>query len=172
LALAPLFATADGGPRPRDTARMALLFAVVLAVVLAATVLPFLPDGGLREIYDRTVGYQASRRSPFSVWGQLDSGETWRAVASASAVGLALLVALVPRRKQPLQVAALAAAVLIAVQLAASHWFYLYVVWFAPLALVALMAAYRVPGDDAPSEPRWVQVVSPAAPAPAAAGST
>ena len=172
LALAPLFATADGGPRRRDTVRTALLFALVLAVVVAATVLPFLPDGGLREIYDRTVGYQASRRSPFSVWGQLDSGETWRTVVSVCAVGLALLVAFVPRRKQPLQVAALAAAVLIAVQLAASHWFYLYIVWFAPLALVALMAAHRVPGDDAPSEIRWVQVVSPAAPAPAAAGST
>ena len=37
--------------------------------------LPFLPDGGLREIYDRTVGYQASRPSPFSVWGQDESLE-------------------------------------------------------------------------------------------------
>jgi hypothetical protein len=172
LALAPLFATADRGPRRRDTGRTALLFAVVLFAVLAATVLPFMPDGGLREIYDRTVGYQASRRSPFSIWGQLDSGETWRAVVSALAVALALLVAVVPRRKQPLQVAALAAAVLIAVQLAASHWFYLYIVWFAPLALVALMGAYRLPGEEPSVDARRKEVVSAAPPAPAAAGST
>ena len=29
--------------------------------------------GGLREFYDRTLGYQASRSSPFSVWGQAPS---------------------------------------------------------------------------------------------------
>ena len=27
------------------------------------------PDGGVRELYDRTIGYQAGRPSPFSVWG-------------------------------------------------------------------------------------------------------
>jgi hypothetical protein len=57
------------------------------------------------------------------------------------------------------QIAALAAAVLIAFQIAADHWFYLYVVWFAPLVFVALFAAYeRVDGgqwtvDSAESEP-------------------
>ena len=28
-------------------------------------------------------------------------------------------------------------------QLTVSHWFYLYIVWFAPLAFVALMAPWR-----------------------------
>ena len=32
--------------------------------------IPFVPDGGLRELYDRTLGYQVSRPSPFSIWGQ------------------------------------------------------------------------------------------------------
>jgi hypothetical protein len=63
---------------------------------------------------------------------------------------LALAVALSPRRKTPAQVAALAAAVLVAVQLGATHWFYLYVVWFAPLALVALMAPWRGPARAGP----------------------
>jgi len=142
LALAPLFATADAGPTPRATLRNVAIFTVVLAVVVAATFLPFMPDGGLRELYDRTLGYQASRRSPFSVWGQLDGGETYRSVMTGLALLLAVAVAFVPRRKTPLQVAALGAAVLIAVQLAASHWFYLYVVWFFPLALVALFGVY------------------------------
>ena len=34
---------------------------------------------------------------------------------------------------------ALAAAVLIALQLAVTHWFYLYLVWFAPLVFIALL---------------------------------
>ena len=62
---------------------------------------------------------------------------------------LALAVAFVPAAQDPVQVAALAAAVLIAVQLGVTHWFYLYVVWFAPLALVALMAPVARPGPGA-----------------------
>jgi hypothetical protein len=142
LALAPLFATADLGSTRRSTLRNLAIFVAVLAIVLAATFLPFMPDGGLRELYDRTLGYQASRRSPFSVWGQLDNGETYRSIMTGLALLLAVAVAFVPRRKTPLQVAALGAAVLITVQLAASHWFYLYVVWFFPLALVALFGVY------------------------------
>ena len=52
---------------------------------------------------------------------------------------LAAGVAFVPRRKTAVQVAALGAAVLIAVQLGLSHWFYLYIVWWLPLALIALL---------------------------------
>lgn len=184
LALAPLFATAtgpatpaalavagDGGTpagrqRPRRI-RDLLVFALALALVLAAVFVPFLPEGGLREIYDRTVGYQASRGSPFSVWGQIDSGETWRTVVSVAAVVLALLVAFVPRRKDAVQVAALGAAVLIAVQLAASHWFYLYVVWFAPLTLVALFGAHRpARSPQAPAPARSTSHVHPSQPRP------
>ena len=115
------------------------MFAVALAATLAVTVLPFIPDGGPRELYDRTVGYQAGRGSPFSVWGQTDLGLAADAVKVA-AVGLALLVAFVPRRAGDRQVAALGAAVLIALQLPVNHWFYLYVVWFLPFVLVALGA--------------------------------
>ena len=151
LALAPLFATADNGPTKRVTLRNVALFMAALAIVLVAAFLPFVPDGGLREIYDRTLGYQAARRSPFSVWGQIADGEAYRGVMTGVALALAVAVAFVPRRKTPLQVAALGAAVLVAVQLAASHWFYLYVVWFFPLALVALFGAYsgaRPPDSD------------------------
>jgi hypothetical protein len=139
LALAPLFATAQAAPGKRALLRTVLIFTAALAAIAAATFLPFMPDGGLRELYDRTLGYQASRRSPFSVWGQIDDGETFRSIVSGLAVLLALALAFVPRHKTPVQVAALAAAVLIAVQLAASHWFYLYIVWFTPLALVAFL---------------------------------
>ena len=119
-------------------------------------VLPFLPDGGPRELYDRTLGYQASRSSPFSVWGLAPSLEFLRPLARAGAIALALAVALWPRRKTPAQVAALAAAVLIAVQLGATHWFYFYVVWFLPLVLAALFVAQRGEGlsDRRPKPPQ------------------
>jgi Glycosyltransferase family 87 len=126
LALAPLFAR-----------RRPVVFAIALAVTLAVTVLPFVPDGGLRELYDRTLGYQAGRDSPFSVWGQTDL-DWLHTIVKAGAVGLALLVAVLPRRPTTRQVAALGAAVLIALQLPVDHWFYLYVVWFVPLVLAAL----------------------------------
>jgi hypothetical protein len=131
LALAPLFAR-----------RRPLVFGIALAMTLAITVLPFITDGGPRELYDRTLGYQAARGSPFSIWGQEPSLEWLQTVLKVAAIGLALLVAFVPRRPSERQVAALGAAVLIAFQLPVTHWFYLYVVWFVPFVLVAMFAAY------------------------------
>jgi hypothetical protein len=136
-ALAPLFATGTGERRWRSAA----VFAVVFAAVAAGAVLPFLPDGGVREFYDRTLGYQATRGSPFSVWGQAPSLDFLQPVARAAAVALALGLALWPRFRSPVQLAALAAAVTIAVQLTATHWFYFYVVWFLPFVLVAAFSA-------------------------------
>jgi hypothetical protein len=138
-ALAPLFATADGERRWRG----ALVFGLGFAAVALAVTLPFVPDGGLRELYDRTLGYQATRSSPFSVWGQAPSLDFLQPVARAAAVALALAVALYPRFKTPVQIAALAAAVTIAVQLTASHWFYFYVVWFLPFVLVASFGSHE-----------------------------
>ena len=109
---------------------------------------PFVPDDGLRELYDRTLGYQLSRPSPFSVWGQAESLSWLQTAVKVAAVLLALGVAFRPRAPDSRQLAALGAAVLIALQLAATHWFYLYVVWFVPFVLVALFAAQRdVPGE-------------------------
>ena len=121
-----------------------------LRAVSALLILPFLPDGGSRELYDRTLGYQASRSSPFSVWGLAPSLDFLRPVERAGAVVLALAVALWPRRKTPAQVAALAAAVVIAVQLGATHWFYFYVVWFLPLVLAALFVVAAGAGSADP----------------------
>ena len=139
-ALAPLFATAQGERRWRG----AIWFSIAFAAVAAACVLPFLPDGGLRDFYDRTLGYQATRSSPFSVWGQAPSLDFAQPVVRAAAAALAVAVAFYPRFKTAIQIAALAAAVTIAVQLTASHWFYFYVVWFLPFVLVATFGTQRV----------------------------
>jgi hypothetical protein len=140
-ALAPLFATATGERRWRS----AVVFGIVFVLVGVVLVVPFLPPGGVREFYDHTLGYQAARSSPFSVWGQAPSLDFLQDVERVAAAGLAIAVALWPRRKSPAQIAALAAAVVIAVQLGATHWFYFYVVWFLPLALAAMFWAQRDP---------------------------
>ncbi len=139
LALAPLFATATGERRWRS----ALIFSLAFVLVGLAVTLPFLPDGGLRELYDRTFGYQASRGSPFSIWGLAPALEFLQTATRVLAVALGIAVAFVPRRKTPAQVAALGAAVIIATQAGGTHWFYFYVVWFLPLVLAAIFLAHE-----------------------------
>jgi Glycosyltransferase family 87 len=141
-ALAPLFARGIGRWRTWHVVAGLAAF----AAVVAAAFLPFVPShGGLRAVYDRTVGYQAGRDSPFSVWGLYPALHWLQTVVKVMAVALALLVAFVPRRRSLAQVAALGAAVLLAIQLAVNHWFYLYIPWFTPFVLFTLFAAYRSP---------------------------
>jgi len=131
--MAPMLLTYDGWKL-----RRMLLFAGGFAAVTVAVMLWPAIDPGLGVFYERTVGAQAGRSSPFSVWGQDESLE-WLRVALLAATGaLSIALAFVPRRKSLLQVAALSAALLIGVQLTLHHWFYLYIVWFFPLMLVAL----------------------------------
>jgi uncharacterized membrane protein len=139
LALAPLFATATGERRWRGAA----IAIAVIALVCVVTLVPFIPHGGLRHVYDRTLGSQLGRSSPFSIWGEHSSLHALWTAVKVAVVGLAVLVAFVPKRKTPVQVAALGAAVLVALQIAQVHWFYLYIVWFLPFALVAFFAPYE-----------------------------
>jgi len=136
LALAPLFAAGTGERRLRST----LLFGAVFVAVWALVLLPLLPDGGLREFYDRTFGYQASRGSPFSVWGLEPSLGWLQELARALPVVLGVAFFFVPRKRSATQIAALGAALLIATQVGSTHWFYFFIVWWIPYALVALFA--------------------------------
>ena len=97
-------------------------------------------DPGLHTFWDRTIAYQAGRDSPFSIWGQLSALEPLRIAILVGVGALSVLLALRPKRKSLVQVAAFAAALLIGVELTMHHWFYLYIVWFYPLLLVALVA--------------------------------
>jgi hypothetical protein len=139
LALAPMFATYrdPGSTRPRW--RQTLLFCAAFGVVAAVVMLPALLGGGLDDFWDRTIGFQESRGSPFSIWGFEGDLGTPQALVKGAAVLLALVVAFVPSRRDVVTLAALGAAVLIAAQLGVTHWFYLYITWFLPLVLVALL---------------------------------
>jgi hypothetical protein len=109
-------------------------------------------DPGLHTVYDRTIAYQADRDSPFSIWGQAPSLEPLRIAILAIVGTLAIGFAFWPRRKTLTQVAALSAALLIGLQLTAEYWFYLYIVWFYPLLLVAMSSL-----EKAPSRATWEQ---------------
>ncbi len=145
LVLGPMLLTLDGW-KPRKLALYAGGFAVV---TVAAMLWPAI-DPGLKVFYERTIAAQAGRSSPFSIWGQDESLE-WLRVALLAATGaLAIALAFVPRKKSLLQVAALSAALILGVEITLHHWFYLYIVWFFPLMLVALALLERTeePGPE------------------------
>ena len=152
LGLAPLLATVD-----RKAGRTAL-FVAGFAAVCAVALLPLLGD--LDTFYDRTLGFQAGRDSPFSIWGLYEWDGAQLAVQIA-AVALAIVLAVVPRRHDLPGLAAQCAAVLVALQLATGYWFYLYIVWFFPLVMLALLgprpaaepAAARVEEETRREEP-------------------
>ncbi|HTR75676.1 MAG TPA: glycosyltransferase 87 family protein [Solirubrobacterales bacterium] len=146
LMLAPMLLTYDGW-KPRKLLLFAGGFA---AVTVAAMTWPAI-NPGLHTFYERTIAAQAGRVSPFSIWGQDTSLEPIR-VALLLATGLlALALAFVPRKKTLLQVAAFSAALMLGVQITLHHWFYLYIVWFFPLMLIAL-ALLEPTEEPAPEE--------------------
>ena len=118
--------------RPVLLASAAAVFAIALMLVHPAV------DPGLATFYERTVESQLDRSSPFSIWGQVDGLDSVQRLVLVGAGALAILVAFVPKERSIAQVAALAAAVMIAAQLAVDHWFYLYIPWFCGLVFVAL----------------------------------
>jgi hypothetical protein len=159
LALAPLLCTHGlGGLSRGRQARAVLLFALAFVATAAVVSIPALAHNSLHTIYERTIAYQDSRESPFSLWGLYGRPpgiEYAQAAVQGAAIALALAVAFLPRRADLIGLAATAAAVLIAVELGINHWFYLYIPWFFGLAIFALLGQFSyapVAQGDAPSE--------------------
>jgi hypothetical protein len=145
LALGPLFLRGlDARPRPRKL----LAYAFAYSATIAVAMLPVLLDHNLRAFWDDSIRYQANRAAPFSIWGLWGGLGLAQHIVQGAAAMLALAVAVFPRGRRTVpQVAALGAAVLIALQLGVTYWFYLYIVWFFPLVIVALFGAHPVSGD-------------------------
>jgi hypothetical protein len=154
LALGPLFATygaTDGGREGavRRYAKVVIPFTIAFGLTILVVSFQALQDPGLSTFWHRTIGEQGGRDSPFSIWGQAHSLGWLQAVVKAALVGLAVLVAFRPRRRDHVTVAALGAAVLLGMELTVDHWFYLYIPWFLPFLLIALLAAGTLPlGGD------------------------
>jgi hypothetical protein len=140
LALAPLLVRGIDSRRPRW--RSVLGYTIAFAVTLVVAMLPVLLHHNLHAFWRDTVSYQSKRSSPFSIWGLWGGLGLVQHLAEGAAVALALVAAVVPRRRTLIEVAALGAAVLIALQLVANYWLYAYIVWFYPLVVVALFGAH------------------------------
>lgn len=156
LGLAPLFFSVTRGGRFFSRASLGYILAF-LATCGAMLGVAALLGSGPGEIWQRTVAFQADRGSPFSVWG-LWGWPGPQKVVQGAAVLFCLALSVVPRgaRSTP-RLAALAAAALIALQLGVDHWFYLYIVWFFPAVMVALLARApaRSPGPVGAPRPQY-----------------
>jgi len=139
FALAPLFLRGvDPPPRRRDVVRYALAFAATVAIAM----LPVLLDNNWHAFWHDTIAYQAGRTSPFSIWGLWGGLGIEQHLVQGATVALAIAVMIVPRRRGLVEVAALGAAILIALQLGAGYWLYSYIVWFFPFVVVALFGNF------------------------------
>jgi hypothetical protein len=173
LALGPLMLRGvDGRARPADVplanapmARRATRSVIVYMLAFAATTLaaflPVLLDNNLSAFWHDSIAYQASRGAPFSVWGLYGGLSIEQHIVQGAGVALGLAVAFVPRRRDIVTVAALGAAVIIAIQLGVTYWFYLYIVWFFPLVIVALFGSYPA-GEGAGAVAERAEVAVPA----------
>jgi hypothetical protein len=158
LLLAPLFLRGRGSsfPRPRSIAAYVLAYGLTIVVVM----LPVLLRDNLHAFWHDSIVYQANRTSPFSVWGLWGGLSFEQHLVQGATIALAVLVAFFPRRRGVVEVAALAGAVMIAVELSASYWLYSYIVWFFPLVAIALFGSF-------PSrEPETLSELRVPAPAP------
>jgi hypothetical protein len=119
------------------------------ATVVAFSIVLLEPSVGhaLRVFWDRTVSWQLSRESPFSIWDWrqyhargIPNLEIPQRFLQALLVAVALVFALVPRRKTPLQLAALTGVLLLGFEMVLTHWSYLYIPWFFPFVAYATLA--------------------------------
>ncbi|HYX89029.1 MAG TPA: hypothetical protein VE753_06640 [Gaiellaceae bacterium] len=152
LVVAPLWASyPDGLRRPREKVAFVAAFAAATAVAFSILLLEPSLLHALRVFWDRTIPTQVNRESPFSIWdwrqyhaGLPDLHILQRVLEALLAFG-AVAVYFVPRRKSPLQLAALTAALLLGFELVLTHWFYLYLPWFFPFAAFAVLAPAAEP---------------------------
>ena len=144
FALAPLFLRGIGD---WPTRRQILQFCVAFALVIVVAMVPVLVKHDLHAFWHDSIAYQSDRVTPFSIYGLWGGLGLLQHLLQGAAVALAIVVAILPGRRGTMQVAALGAAVLIALQLTVNYWLYPYIVWFFPLVLVALFASHPEPGQ-------------------------
>jgi hypothetical protein len=151
LLVLPLWLGYPNARRARPAVATLLAFALASVVVFFVLLLEPSPVHAARVFYDRTVSFQIGRDSPFSLWDWrqyhakgLPDLRALQLVLQAALVAGAVLLAWVPRERSPLRLVALTAAVLIGFELVLTHWFYLYLPWFYPFVVLALVAP--VPG--------------------------
>jgi hypothetical protein len=161
FALAPLLLRGTGErPRGREIAAFIVAFGVTVVVVM----LPVVLNNDLTPFWRDSIQYQSNRVTPFSVWGLWGGLGGVQHLLQGAVIALALGAAVLPARRGMVEVAALGAAILIALQITLNYWLYPYIVWFYPLVIVALLASY----PDRRTRPleEWAAAATPTEAAP------
>jgi hypothetical protein len=144
LIVAPLWLTYPGG---RPSLRFAAGFAAATLGAFSILLLDPHPLHEAHVFWTRTVGWQIGRDAPWSLWdwrqyharGLPDLHVVQRVLQGLLVAG-ALVAPFFPRRKSPLQLAALTAALLAGAELVLTYWLYTYIAWLYPFTALALLA--------------------------------
>lgn len=136
LILGPLFLRTGDERGRRGPALYALTFVGAFALLIVA----YLPSGGVRALWNTTLGYEIHRDTPFSIWGLHPSLAPAHWLFVAVAVVLVLASFVLPRERSVPRLAAASAALLVVAQLTSVYWYFFYISWFLPAALVAFIA--------------------------------
>lgn len=148
LALVPVM-IAQRASAEENRPRAVMTFAAGFVVTSAVIFVPALDHNSLSTFIMRSFGYQASRLPQFSIWSVYGNGYRYAAwIVSASEIVRGLLTAItlgfglallhLPRRQDVVGLAGASASVLIALEICDGYYWFSYLLWFAPLVLVAL----------------------------------
>jgi hypothetical protein len=141
--LAPLLLRGTGShPPTRRRPRSIAIAAVAFAATVFVCMLPVLLAHDLHYFWRDSIEYQADRSSPFSIWGLWGGLGIEQHLLQGAVVAAGVGVYFLPARLTLVQVAAIAGALLIALQLTVTYRLYPYHVWFVPMVLVAIFAGH------------------------------
>jgi hypothetical protein len=130
--------------------------------VIFVSVWLLLPPEGLALVWQKTLQFQFQRHSFLSIWGQQPELYWLQTLVKAATVAIAAVTLVYPRRRDTVQIAALAGAILVGLELSMSYWSYVYLAWFAPLAILAVCAVPRgQPATDREQQAGIPQAVRP-----------
>ncbi|HEY7967623.1 MAG TPA: glycosyltransferase 87 family protein [Solirubrobacteraceae bacterium] len=144
LAIVPLLAMRRGR---RDFATFSLAFALTTAVLFV----PALDHSSISAFVSQSFGYQSTRVAENSIWAALSLSWShhahWLIVLSGvlqaltlgTAVAAALMLPRLHLRDDLAGTAAASAGIVLLLELSLSSFAYSYILWFAPLVLVALV---------------------------------
>jgi hypothetical protein len=159
LGLAPLLARGVGPWPPRR--RSTIVFVIAYLLAIAAALVPVISSGDFHSFWEHAIAYQATRPAPFSIWGLWGGYKQGlhlpEHIVLGATVALGLASPFFPRGERSMvQVAALGAAIIIGLQMGITYWFYLYIIWFFPLVVIALVLAH----PDRNEQPEDVRIAA------------
>jgi hypothetical protein len=150
LALVPVLA--GHNPSGQGRRRQLLAFGAAFGLASAVVFVPALAHSSPGEFVTRTFGFQISRGPSYSIWERLGSGSPFGGSAWIKTVsgaihgllialtgGLAVALLWLAKREDVVGLAGASATVLIAVLMCDGYLSFTYILWFAPLVLVALL---------------------------------